>query len=283
MSSATDSGFLYFRDTEDAMFALMKYATIAFFTVMVLVPMILALSITFMSPREFFGGDPHLLPVEPTLQTWAEALGVLQEPLINSAMIAFGTMALAMVICIPAAYIFGRQEFPGREWGFRAIMVALLFPYILLIIPLTDTWYQLNLHNTVIGVVLAYQVFVTPFAIWILRDFFEGLPANLEEAAQVYGCSELQALYKVILPLSLPAVMATAFLAFLVGWNDFLFSNMLTTGTGPRPSVVTLFLETTGGDQLYWGLAVTMAFVVGTPPTVLYLIARRHLTESFAV
>lgn len=277
------SGFLYFRDTEDALFALLKYTTLAFFMAIVIVPMVLAITVSFQPASEFFRTDPHLIPNDFTLDTWIEALILLEEPLINSALIAFGTMSLAMVICIPAAYIFGRQEFPGREWGFRAIMVALLFPYILLIIPLTDTWYQLGLHNTVIGVVLAYQVFVTPFAIWILRDFFEGLPANLEEAAQVYGCSELQALYKVILPLSLPAVMATGFLAFLVGWNDFLFSNMLTTGTGPRPSVVQLFLETTGGDQKYWGLVVSMAFIVGIPPTVLYLIARRHLSESFAV
>ncbi|MFA9517892.1 carbohydrate ABC transporter permease [Halopenitus sp. H-Gu1] len=283
MSSATDSGFLYFRDTEEAMFALLKYAAIAFFTVIVVLPMVLALTVTFMSPAEFFSGDPHLIPNEVTLQTWVEAFGVLDEALINSALIAGGTTALSLLICIPAAYIFGRQDFPGKEWGFRAIMVALLFPYILLIIPLTDTWYSLGLHNTIFGVVLAYQVFVTPFAIWILRDFFEGLPANLEEAAQVYGCSELQSLYKVILPLSLPAVMATGFLAFLVGWNDFLFSNMLTTGTGPRPSVVALFLETTGGQQRYWGLVVSMAFVVGIPPTVLYLVARRHLSESFAV
>lgn len=277
------SGFLYFRDTEDAMFALMKYATLAFFLTIVIVPMVLAITVSFQPASEFFRTDPHLIPQNFTLDTWAEALTSLEEPLVNSALIAFGTMALAMVICIPAAYIFGRQEFPGREWGFRSIMVALLFPYILLIIPLTDTWYQTGLHNTIIGVVLAYQVFVTPFAIWILRDFFEGLPANLEEAAQIYGCSELQALYKVILPLSLPAVMATGFLAFLVGWNDFLFSNMLTTGTGPRPSVVQLFLETTGGDQVYWGLVVSMAFLVGIPPTILYLIARRHLSESFAV
>lgn len=283
MSRRSGSGFLYFRDREDALFALLKYSLLAFFMAMIVVPMVLAITVSFQAPSEFFRTDPHLIPHDFTLDTWIEALTLLEEPLVNSALIAFGTMTLALFICIPSAYIFGRQEFPGREWGFRAIMVALLFPYILLIIPLTDNWYQLGLHNTIIGVVLAYQVFVTPFAIWILRDFFEGLPANLEEAAQVYGCNELQALYRVILPLSLPAVMATGFLAFLVGWNDFLFSNMLTTGTGPRPSVVKLFLETTGGDQKYWGMVISMAFIVGTPPTILYLIARRHLSESFAV
>lgn len=283
MSSATDSRFLWFHDREDALFALLKYATIAFFTVLILIPLVLVVTVSFRPPPEFFGTDPHIIPQSPTTEAWVTALNDLQEPLINSTLIATGTTALALLICIPGAYVFGRQEFPGKEWGFRAIMVALLFPYILLIIPLTDTWYGLGLFNTLPGVILAYQVFVTPFAIWILRDFFEGLPANLEEAAQVYGCSQFQAFYKVILPLSLPAVMATAFLAFLVGWNDFLFSNMLTTGTGPRPAVVSLYLQTVGGESRYWGLVMSQALVVGLPPTVLYMVARRYLTESFAV
>jgi len=283
MSSATDSGFFGFQDSEDALFAVLKYSMIAFFTMMVLVPVIYVVSVSFRPPVEFFGTEPHIIPYEPTLDAWEIAFNNLDENLINSAYIAIGTTALSMLICIPGAYVFGRQEFPGKEWGFRAIMVALLFPYILLIIPLTDLWYDLDLHNTLIGVILAYQVFVTPFAIWILRDFFEQLPANIEEAAQVYGCSQFQAFYKVILPLSVPAVMATGFLAFLVGWNDFLFSNMLTTGTGPRPAVVALYLETVGGEQIYWGAVMSMALFVGTPPTVLYLIARRYLTESFAV
>ncbi|MFC7018850.1 MULTISPECIES: carbohydrate ABC transporter permease [Haloarcula] len=283
MSSATASGPLWYQDRGDALFALLKYTTIMFFTVMVLVPLISVVVVSFWSPPEFFGAGPHIIPQEPTLDAWVTAFTGFQDNLINSALIATGTTALALLICIPGAYVFGRQEFPGKEWGFRVIMVALLFPYILLIIPLTDTWYGLGLFNTIPGVILAYQVFVTPFAIWILRDFFEGLPANLEEAAQVFGCSQWQAFYKVILPLSLPAVMATGFLAFLVGWNDFLFSNMLTTGTGPRPAVVTLYLQTVGGESRYWGLVMAQALIVGTPPTVLYMIARRHLTQSFAV
>ena len=283
MSDASNSGFLGFYDRDDAMFAVLKYATLAFFVVTVLVPLIFVVTVAFRPPPEFFGTDPHIIPQSPTLDAWTSAIDNLRDNLINSAIIATGTTLLSMAICIPGAYVFGRQEFPGKEWGFRLIMVALLFPYILLVIPLTDTWYRLNLYNTTLGLILAYQVFVTPFAIWILRDFFEGLPANIEEAAQVYGCSQFQAFYKVILPLSLPAVMATGFLAFLVGWNDFLFSNMLTTGTGPRPAVVSLYLQTVGGESIYWGSVMSMALIVGLPPTVLYLVSRRYLTESFAV
>ena len=282
MSGANDRRF-FGLDREDAAFALFKYVMLAFFAVVVALPLIFVVTVAFRPPPEFFGTDPHIIPQSPTLDAWIRAFENLRDNLINSAIIATGTTLLSMLICIPGAYVFGRQEFPGKEWGFRLIMIALLFPYILLIIPLTDTWYALDLYNTVPGLILAYQVFVTPFAIWILRDFFEELPANIEEAAQVYGCSQFQAFYKVILPLSLPAVMATGFLAFLVGWNDFLFSNMLTTGTGPRPAVVSLYLQTVGGESIYWGSVMSMALIVGLPPTILYLVARRYLTESFAV
>jgi multiple sugar transport system permease protein len=283
MSNAADQGFLWFRDRDDAMFALLKYTTLAFFSIIILIPLVIVVSVSFRPPPEFFGVDPHIITRNPTLQAWESSFQNLQGNLMNSAIIASGTTLVSLLICIPGAYVFGRQNFPGKEWGFRLIMIALLFPYILLVIPITDLWYQYNLHNTIIGLILAYQVFVTPFAVWILRDFFEKLPANLEEAAQVYGCTQFQAFYKVILPLSAPAVMATGFLAFLVGWNDFLFSNMLTTGTGPRPAVVALYLQTVGGETTYWGLIMAMALIVGTPPTVLYLFARRYLTESFAV
>jgi ABC-type glycerol-3-phosphate transport system permease component len=270
------------RSAEDWAFHGVKGLVVLFLMGLTLLPFLYALSVSFRTPGGFYGA-PVWIPSEITLEPWGRAIDGLSEPLKNSALIATGTAILSLVITIPGAYVFGRKEFPGKEIAFYLVILALLFPYILLVIPITDLWYQYNLHNTMIGLILAYQVFVTPFAVWILRDFFEKLPANLEEAAQVYGCTQFQAFYKVILPLSAPAVMATGFLAFLVGWNDFLFSNMLTTGTGPRPAVVALYLQTVGGETTYWGLIMAMALIVGTPPTVLYLFARRYLTESFAV
>lgn len=99
----------------------------------------------------------------------------------------------------------------------------------------------------------------------------------------VYGCSEIAAIYRVVVPLSMPAVVAVGFLAFLAGWNEFLFAHVLTTGNGPRPAVVHLFVTVVSTEGIDWSLLIAEAIVVGLPPTVLYLFARRYLAEAFAM
>ena len=266
----------------DWSFAALKYTILVLLLGMALLPFLYALSVSFRTPADFYG-NPIWIPSEITLAPWGRAFNELRGTLMNSAMIATGTAILSLLITIPGAYVFGRKEFPGKEIAFYTIVLALLFPYILLIIPITDIWNSLGLWNTIPGLWIAYQVFVTPFAIWILRDYFEKLPANLEEAAQVYGCTQFTAFSRVILPLSLPAIVAVGFLAFLTGWNDFLFSNLLTTGTGPRPAVVYMFVATAGGETTYWAELMASVLLIGAPPTALYMVARRYLTSAFAV
>ena len=267
---------------DDIGFRLLPYLLILAICAVVLIPFLFVLSVSIRPPTGLYG-PPHLIPESITLKFWKDAIQTVGPHLKNSAIIATGTAVVSLIITIPGAYVFARTEFPGKKPAFYSILVALLFPYILLVLPISDLWYELGLYNTRIGLILAYQAFVTPFALWILRDFFENLPHNLEEAAQVYGCTQFGAFYRVIVPLAMPAIVATGFLAFLTGWNDFLFANMLTTGTGPRTAVVTLFLSTTGGEITSWGHTMAATLLVGIPPTVLYMVARRYLTESFAL
>jgi ABC-type glycerol-3-phosphate transport system permease component len=260
------------------------YGVITFLVLLNLIPLLLITSVSFMPATEFFG-QPHLIPHEPTLRWWTEGFADLKDNLLNSLLIATGTAILSMAIAIPGAYAFARKEFLGRKTGFYTIISAMMFPYILLVIPVLDLWHDIGLYNTIPGMWLAYQIFVTPFAIWILRDFFAKLPRDLEEAAQVYGCTQFSAFIRVILPLAAPGIIAVAFLAFLTGWNDFLFSNLLTTGTGPVPAVPVLYGTIGGGsgERVYWGKLMAESLLIGIPPTVMYLIARRHLENAFAV
>ncbi|MFB6105569.1 MAG: carbohydrate ABC transporter permease [Halobacteriaceae archaeon] len=269
------------RDLGDRLYRVAHLLTLLFLLAMALLPFLYALSVSFKPYAEVFG-SPHWIPHDPTIEPWKTAFSDLATPVKNSAIIATGTAVLSLLITIPGAYVFGRKQFPGKEGLFYLVIVALLFPYILLIVPISDIWNEVGLYNTIPGLWLAYQVFVTPFAIWILRDFFEQLPANIEEAAQVYGCTQFSAFLRVILPLSMPAIVSVGFISFLVGWNDFLFANMLTTGSGPRPAVVTLFISTTGGEQTSWALLMAETLLIGIPPTVLYMISRRYLGNAFA-
>jgi multiple sugar transport system permease protein len=193
----------------DITYEVLRLAVLAFFLAMIVFPFAYVVSVSFRSPQELFGSSVYLIPKNPTIEPWVNSFDELAGPLKNSALIATGTMILSLIITIPGAYVFGRKQFPGKNIGFYGIVTALMFPYIILIIPIADLWFALNLHDTIPGMWIAYQTFVAPFAIWILRDFFEKLPMDLEEAAQVYGCTQWEAFYRVILPLSLPASAGT--------------------------------------------------------------------------
>jgi ABC-type glycerol-3-phosphate transport system permease component len=247
-------------------------------------PYLYAVSVMVRPSEYLFEADNVIwIPPEFTLEHIRAAWSQVKGTIINSALIGTGTAVLSLIITIPAAYIFGRKEFPGKTIAFYLVILALMFPYILLIVPIADIWTVTGLYNTLPGLWISYQVFVTPFAVWILKDFFSDLPKNLEEAAQVYGLTEFKAFVRVILPLAMPAIVAVGFLSFLTGWNDFLFSNMLTTGTGPRPATVVIYNKVVGTERPFWNLIITMSLLVGTPPLVLYMVARHYLAEAFSV
>ena len=264
--------------------SLSVHLTTGFLLALILIPMFLIISVSFTPPSGFFG-QPNLIPTDPTLEAWKNGIQELKKPLMNSFIIASGTAILSLIISIPSAYVFGRKEFRGKKMAFYTVIISMLFPYLLLLIPISDLWDRLGLFNTYYGLWIAYQIFVTPFSIWILRDFFEKLPTNLEEAAMVYGCSQFSAFLRVILPMTAPALAAVGFLAFLTGWNDFLFANVLTIGNDIRPAVVTLYMQIGGGggERVYWGKLMVQSLIIGLPPTVLYIAAQSYLSDALAV
>ena len=262
-----------------------SYLYIVAMLLSVVIPLVYVIGTSFKPPGELFTSTPHLVPNDPTLANYTYAIDRFGTQLVNSLLIALGTAGLALLITIPGAYVFGRKEFPGKRFLFYGIILALLFPHVVLVVPITELWLSMGLFNTLPGVWLSFQIFVAPFALWILRDFFRKLPSNLEESAQIYGCTQFAAFVRVILPLSLPAIGAIGFLAFLHGWSDFLFANMLTTGNGPRPAIVSLYfaLNAGGGERVNWGPMMAMSMIIGLPPTALYMYTRGHLTNAFAV
>jgi multiple sugar transport system permease protein len=249
----------------------------------VLIPVILVISASLTPSSELFANPAAWFPQDPTLAMWERGFNDISEGLFHSFVASTGTAIIALFVTIPGAYVFGRKEFPGKGFVFYAIVLSLLFPTIVLIVPITSRWLEWGLYNTYPGLWIAFQIFVTPFAIWILRDYFSDLPENLEEAAQVYGCTEFGAFVRVILPIAKPALVAVGFLAFLNGWNEFLFANLLTTSSGVQPAIVILYstIHAGQGESIPWGLMMAEAIIIGTPPAVLYFVAQRSLRGAF--
>ena len=270
-------------DLEDVVFTSAVYFVIGSLAALVLIPLIIVVSVAFTPTGELFENPAVWLPAQPTTQWWTAGFAELQEGLVHSIVISVGTAIIALFVTIPGAYVFGRKEFAGKQFVFYAIILSLLFPSIVLVVPVTARWLEWGLYNSYVGLWIAFQIFITPFAIWILRDYFSKLPENLEEAAQVYGCTEFGAFVRVILPIAKPALIAVGFLAFLNGWNEFLFANLLTTSSGVQPAIVVLYSTLHGGqgESIAWGILMAEAVIIGTPPAVLYFVAQRGLRGAF--
>ena len=260
----------------------LTYGALAFVLALILIPYLYVIVTAFKTPGEIY--ETSWIPSEISFDAWRDVFVIndFHVYLWNSLIAGIGSALLAVAISLPGAYIFARKEFPLRDPLFYMIVGTLIFPFILLIVPITITWIRLGLFDTFIGLWLAFQIFAVPYSMWILRGYFAQLPRYLEEAAMVYGCTQFQAFYKVMLPLAKPVIVSVLFLAFLQGWSDFLFSNMLTTGDGPRTASVAIYVSTAGGERVEWELLMVMTLITGIPPVILYMLAQRHLSKTFA-
>ena len=260
---------------------ILAYGGLLFALLIVLVPYSYVALSAFKPPGEIF--EVKWFPEEWSLESWRYAIESVEfhKYILNSFFAGLGAAAIALLIAVPGGYIFGRKKFKGKEVLFYFIILALLFPFVLLIVPLTISWIKVGLYDTMFGLWLSYQVFIIPFGLWILRGFFEELPASLEECAMVYGCTQFQAFYRVMLPLAKPVVVSLLFLSFLIGWNDFLFSNMLTTGDGPRTASVIIYVMAVGGERVEWEVLMVLTLIAGIPPVILYILAQRQLMKTF--
>jgi len=257
------------------------YGGLLFSLAIVLIPYTYVALSAFKPPGEIF--DVKWLPDEWSLESWRYAIESVEfhKYILNSFFAGLGASVIALIIAVPGGYIFGRKRFKGKETLFYIIILALLFPFVLLVVPLTISWIKFGLYDTMFGLWLSYQVFIIPFGLWILRGYFEELPASLEECAMVYGCTQFQAFYRVMLPMAKPVIVSLLFLSFLIGWNDFLFSNMLTTGEGPRTASVIIYVMAVGGERVEWEVLMVMTLMAGIPPVILYILAQRQLMKTF--
>ncbi|ETW97198.1 MAG: hypothetical protein ETSY1_23615 [Candidatus Entotheonella factor] len=271
-----------FRDRSTLTQRVLTCLALAFVAAIIIVPYAYVVVTAFKPPEEIY--ETRWIPRAISFHAWHEVFATyhLHRYLYNSLIAGTGSAILAILISLPGAYIFARKAFPLREPLFYLIVGTLIFPFILLIVPITITWIRIGLFDSFLGLCLAFQIFAVPYSIWILRGYFAQLPRFLEEAAMVYGCTQFQAFYRVMLPLAKPVVISVLFLAFLQGWSDFLFSNLLTTSDGPRTASVAIYVATAGGERIEWEVLMVMTIITGLPPVILYIIAQRHLSRTFA-
>jgi multiple sugar transport system permease protein len=227
-------------------------------------------------------------PSHPTLSRLAaltfgsttdnSALG-FRAALGNSIVVVSATTAIAMVTGVIAAYAFARLHFPGRDKLVFVFLATYMLPPIAIILPVYQFLSGFGLLDTRIALIAVYAGFVTPFVIWLMRGYFENISPELDDAARVDGCSRLGALWRVMLPVSLPGLFSTAVLAFLLCWDEFFYALILTQTSNSQtlPVAINDFI---GRHSTDFGLLAAGGLIAALPPVVIAFICQRYIVSG---
>ncbi|SFE04178.1 carbohydrate ABC transporter permease [Roseivivax sediminis] len=200
------------------------------------------------------------------------------DNLLDSFIVAGGTVIVGLSLSVTAAYSFSRFEFKFKRVLMLQFLLINMFPLVLLILPLFVLMRVLGLLDTHIALIIANSTIAIPFSIWMMVSYINGIPRSLDEAAMTDGCTRLQALRRVVLPLCLPGIIATGIYIFITSWNEYLYA--LTLG-GREVRPITVAVQTLIGEyEVQWGLLTAGGIVGALPATVLFLLVQKRLISG---
>ena len=276
------------RQTRSQKFAL--YAIVVIWSFVCLFPFYWLFTTSLKMPLHVSRG-PRYIPYvdyQPTGEHWQYLFNEQRDTLVrhfrNSLIAASGSTLLAVVIGAMAGYGLARYVYYWKALGWRNDNIAFwiisqrFLPPALFVVPFLLLYARLNLVDTHIGLIVAYTMFNTPFAVWIMRDFFKNLPSDLEDSALVDGATHIQAFVRIVLPLSAPGLVSVAIFSFVFAWNEFLYALMLTNFEAITLPVLIAGQNNTRGIQWWYISALTLAAV--TPVILIGLFLERYITKG---
>lgn len=226
----------------------------------------------------------------PTLDNFATVLSEegtrrtsvdFTDAILTSVLNCVGAVLVSLVIGIPAAYAAGRWQYRGSNDVMFTILSFRFAPELMVIVPLFVIYNQLGLFDTNVGMVWVLQLVTMPLIVWILRSYFQDMPAELEQAALLDGYTRKRAFLMVALPLVRPGIAAAALLAFIFAWNNYVFPLIL-TGSRHTPVTVAVTRFLGGGGQAYYNLTAAAALIAALPPLLVALSIQRYLVRGLS-
>jgi multiple sugar transport system permease protein len=272
---------------EERTFKILRVIGLAFFTLITLFPLYTVV-ISSIKPladvRSAFRWVPSRITFTPYADIWSTI--PLARYFLNSLLISLGATVISVFVAILAAYAISRYRFSGRGVFSLIVLSTQMFPGILFLLPLFIIYVNLEraigiqLYGSYAGLIITYLTFALPFSIWMLVGYFDSIPRELEQAAMVDGTTALGALFRVLVPVSMPGIVAVAIFAFMTAWGEVLFASVL-TDDATRTLAVGL-RNYAIQSNVYWNQLMAAAIVVSIPVVAGFLALQRYLVQGIA-
>lgn len=261
----------------------MTYIVLVFFALVFLLPMFWMLSTSFKPKSQWFARSIEWIPRTFTTDNYTRILSNATTPIgrwfLNSLMVGVIATILILIIDSLAAYAYARMQFRGRKFLFALLLATLFLPGVFFLVPNFLTIYRLGLLNNYAGVIMPGLASV--FGVFFLRQFFETIPRELEEAAQIDGATQFQTFYQVALPLAKPALATLSIITFLGSWNDFLWP-LLILKTRALQTLPPGLRTLQGAYTAEYGQMMAGAVIAAVPVLILYIALQRYIVQSVA-
>jgi ABC-type glycerol-3-phosphate transport system permease component len=268
-------------------FSITKWASIFVLILTVIVTLFpvvwMALS-SVKSKEEIFSIPPTWIPKTFTLRHYEDLFTRFNfgRLTINSTIIAVGVTVISVVIGSMAAYGFSRYSFRGSGMLLAFILIARMITPAALVIPLFTMMRAFGLLDTIVSIMIGITIINLPFVIWIMKTFFDGLPKEVEEAAEVDGMSPIRTFWKIVVPTAMPAIATVVLFSFVTAWVDFLFGISFSTTAASMPLTVGISNMQTG-YEIYWGPMMAAGVYLTLPTLILAFLLQKYFIKGLTM
>jgi len=270
-------------------FKVFIYAAAVFVSLVILAPFAWLIISSVAAPADLLVKPLPWIPAHASLSRYSaiffgantDTVVTFRAALLNSTIIAASSVLISLGVGIFGAYAFARLQFRFQRGILLVFLSTYMLPPIAILISLYLTMVQLHLLDTRLGLILVYCSFITPFVLWIMSGYFRSIPRDLEDAARIDGCSRIGALFRVVLPLARPGLLATALFGFLLAWDEFLYALVFTSSLSSKTIPVAI-AEFTGRHAVDFGMMATGGVLASLPPLLIAFVFQRYIVGGLA-
>lgn len=247
-----------------------------------LIPILYAVSVSLNGQNSLLSSDFSFIPKNFTLKNYREV--IFGKDILtwfqNTVLLAAVTVALSLLIAVPAAYCFSRQRFPGRKLILKCLVLLNSFPAILSMFAIYRLLRPLGLVNHRVGLILVYTGTMAVFSLWNTKGYFDTIPTEIEEAAKIDGASDIQVVVRIVLPLAKPSIITTALQVLIYVWNEYIYATTFMTGESKYTLAAGLnslqATEMTGS----WPVFAAASITVSIPVLIIFFMCQKYMTSG---